>query len=56
MDRNIQVSLDIRGGYVPEQSQTAITKTGIFSQIYAKISSIPSIFAVFVSVNNQNRK
>jgi hypothetical protein len=56
----LQVSLAICGGYAPEKSQTVNTKTAILSQnlalCVAKNSSFPSFFAVFVSVNNENRK
>jgi hypothetical protein len=54
--KDIQVSLAIRGSYAPEKSQTANTKIRIFCQIYAEIISLSLLFAVFTSVNNQNRE
>ncbi len=35
--KRVQVSLDIRGGYVPEKSQTANNKTGILGPNYANL-------------------
>ena len=43
----VQVSLVIRGGYVPYNSRTANTKTSIFGLFYTKNSSFHSLFAVF---------
>jgi hypothetical protein len=38
---NLQVSLAIRGGYVPEKSQTANTKTVILGLIRLKLAVFP---------------
>ena len=43
----VQVSLAIRGGYVPYKSRTSNTKNSVLGLIYAKNSSFPSLFAVF---------
>ncbi len=60
----VQVSLAIRGGYVPEKFQNSNTKTGILAKL-AKICSFSPLFAVFSSrivktanaktKNNENR-
>jgi hypothetical protein len=52
----IQVSLGIRVCSVPEKFQTANTKTDILGLIQAKIGCLPLLFAVFWSVNGQNRE
>jgi len=55
----IQVSLTIRGGYVPGKFSTANTKTPVLSLKrlnFAKNGSFPLLFTVFKSMNSQNRK
>ncbi len=55
----VQVSLAIRGGYVPKKSSSANTKATVLSLKQAKIakkSNFPSLFAVFASANSQNRE
>ena len=55
---NLQISLAIRGGYVPDKSQTVNTKTNILRLIrliQTENISFPLLFAVFESVNSQNR-
>ena len=60
--KKVQVSNVIGGGYVPDKSQIANTKTGILGLynylrlISVKNCSFPSLFAVFESVNSQNRE
>jgi len=58
--RLIQVSLAIRGGYVPGKSSNANTKTTILSQILEKGLKM-SVFPHYLrflgkSENSQNRK
>ena len=55
---NLQISLAIRGGYVPDKSQTVNTKTNILRLIrliQTENISFLLLFAVFESVNSQNR-
>ena len=52
----IQVSLAIRGGYVPDKFQTENTQTNILGLNQPNKSSFPSLFTVFKAVNSQNRK
>ena len=55
---NLQISLAIRGGYVPDKSQTVNTKTNILRLIrliQTENISFHLLFAVFESVNSQNR-
>ena len=60
--KKVRVSNAIGGCYVPDKSQIANTKTGILGLynylrlISVKNSSFPSLFAVFGSVNSQNRE
>ena len=57
--KEVQVSLAIRGGYVSDKSKTLNTKTvilGLNKANEAKNSSFALLFAVFESVNSQNRK
>ena len=51
-----QVSIAFRGGYVPHKSKTSNTKSCILSLNEAKNGSFPLLFAVFKSMNSQNRK
>ncbi len=54
----VEVSLAIRGGYVPGKFSTVNTKTPVLSLKrlnLAKNGSFPSLFAVFKSANSQNR-
>jgi len=56
----VQVSLNIRRGYVPDKFSTANTKTGSLGMNLANLASpqndiFPSLFAVFESANSKGR-
>ena len=51
----VQVSLNIRWGYVPDKYQIANTKITILSLNQTKNSCFPDLFEVFTDVHKQSK-